>query len=378
MVKVKNILFVVLLLCMCRVAKAADNKFYVFLCIGQSNMVGQGVISKEDSIMDDRFMSLSAVDGKDGRKIGVWRKALPPICRDNTHLSPLDYFGRTALENLPRNARVGVVDVAVDGCAIDLFDKDNYKSYTDTIKWDWMKREIACYDGNPYKRLIDMARIAQRDGEIRGVLVHQGETDAYSDVWLKKVKKIYNDILKDLNLEARRVPLIVGEVVDAEHHGVCANANKTIDRIHSVVPTGYYVTSKGCSAGADNLHFDAAGYRLLGKRYGIKTLQAMGFQLVQKQKTEVVETPSSAPTATVDVQASLDEKGKMQIKASSPLTKIEVEGFEGKVIKSFDLDNITETSIDLNDCPDETLFIVFHAANGATNTIQIGEQQNGK
>lgn len=104
----------------------------------------------------------------------------------------------------------------------------------------------------------------------------------------------------------------------------------------------------------------------------------MGFQLVQKQKTEVVETPSSAPTATVDVQASLDEKGKMQIKASSPLTKIEVEGFEGKVIKSFDLDNITETSIDLNDCPDETLFIVFHAANGATNTIQIGEQQNGK
>ena len=107
---------------------AQDENFYIFLCIGQSNMVGQGEISDADRQVSDRFLSLSAVDGKD-RKRGQWRKAVPPLCRQDTKLSLVDYFGRTMLDNLPAKARVGVIHIAVDGCGIDLFDKDNYRQY---------------------------------------------------------------------------------------------------------------------------------------------------------------------------------------------------------------------------------------------------------
>lgn len=175
---------------------AKDDFFYIFLCIGQSNMVGQGKISPSDYIDDPNFLSLSAVDGPD-RKMGEWRKAQPPLCRSNTGMSLVDFFGRTMRKNFNDKVRIGVIHVAVDGCAIDLFDKDGYKAYTDTIKPDWLKDEIAAYGGNPYGRLIEMARKAQEDGVIRGILLHQGETDAYNDLWLQKVKKIYGDIISD-------------------------------------------------------------------------------------------------------------------------------------------------------------------------------------
>ena len=33
------------------------------------------------------------------------------------------------------------------------------------------------YDGNPYARLVEMAKLAQKDGVIKGVLLHQGESN---------------------------------------------------------------------------------------------------------------------------------------------------------------------------------------------------------
>ena len=42
---------------------AQDDYFYIFLCIGQSNMVGQGQITDADKIEDKGFLSLSAIDG---------------------------------------------------------------------------------------------------------------------------------------------------------------------------------------------------------------------------------------------------------------------------------------------------------------------------
>ena len=37
-----------------------DQNFYIYLCIGQSNMVGQGEISEQDLNVSDRFLNMSA------------------------------------------------------------------------------------------------------------------------------------------------------------------------------------------------------------------------------------------------------------------------------------------------------------------------------
>ena len=68
---------------------------------------------------------MAAVDmNNTGRKKGMWYAAVPPLCREWTGLTPADYFGRTLVERLPENIKVGVINVAVGGCSIDLFDED--------------------------------------------------------------------------------------------------------------------------------------------------------------------------------------------------------------------------------------------------------------
>ena len=53
---------------------------------------------------------MAAVDFPDkGRVKGSWYAAVPPLVRHYTGLTPMDYFGRTMVGNLPDNVTVGVV-----------------------------------------------------------------------------------------------------------------------------------------------------------------------------------------------------------------------------------------------------------------------------
>ena len=71
-------------------------------------------------------------------------------------------------------------------------------------------------------------------------------------------------MLADLNLVPEQVPLIVGEVVQADGKGVCIGMNKQIQALPQTIHTSHVVSSDNCTSGPDNLHFDAAGYRELG------------------------------------------------------------------------------------------------------------------
>src|SRR5215218_1243057 len=156
-------------------AFSQDKKFYIFLCFGQSNMEGNAKAELQDSTVDNRFQVLEAVNCPDlGREKGKWYTAVPPLCRCRTGLTPSDYFGRTLVANLPKDVRVGVINVSIGGCKIELFDKDNYQSYVSTAP-KWMIGMINQYDGNPYARLVELAKIAQKEGVIKGILLHQGE-----------------------------------------------------------------------------------------------------------------------------------------------------------------------------------------------------------
>lgn len=246
---------------------AQDPNFYIFLCFGQSNMEGNARIEEQDKTVDSRFQVLSALDCSDlGRTKGNWYPAVPPLCRCNTGLTPADYFGRTLVASLPAKVKVGVLNVSIGGCKIDLFNKDLYETYKATAP-GWMTGMINQYDGNPYGRFIEMAKIAQKSGVIKGILLHQGESNTNDTIWPAKVKVVYENMLKDLNLNAKDVPLLAGEVVAADQGGVCASMNKIIDKLPETIPTAHVVSATGCTDGPDNLHFNAEGYRELGRRY---------------------------------------------------------------------------------------------------------------
>jgi hypothetical protein len=254
-----------------------DKKFYIFLAFGQSNMEGNAKIEAQDTTVDDRFRVLEAVDcPKLNREKGKWYTAVPPLCRCSTGLTPADYFGRTLVANLPKDIKVGVINVAVGDCKIELFDKDHYESYASAVP-GWMKNMIKEYDGNPYARLVEMAKLAQKDGVIKGILLHQGESNTGDTAWPQKVKGVYDNLLHDLKLKSKKVPLLAGELVDAEQGGACASMNKIIATLPQTIPNAHIISSEGCRQRGDKLHFTAEAYRKLGERYGVEMLSLLGY-----------------------------------------------------------------------------------------------------
>lgn len=257
------------------IAFSQDPDFHIYLCFGQSNMAGAAPAEAQDSLVGARFQMMSAMDCPDrGRKMGNWYTATPPLCDCRAGISPADYFGRTLIENLPSDIKVGIINVSVGGCKIELFDKDNYHSYVETAP-DWMRNWIDNYGGNPYGRLVEIAKLAQKDGVIKGILMHQGESNPNDTLWTLKVKAIYDNLKSDLGLGSENIPLLAGELLSAEYKGRCAGFNQFIAQLPDVVPNAYVIPSDGCPGKPDGLHFTAEGYRILGERYGEKMLSLL-------------------------------------------------------------------------------------------------------
>lgn len=274
--------------------KKPDPKFYIFLCFGQSNMEGGARPEQQDmGPVDKRFQMLAAVDmPKLDRKMGQWYLATSPLNRGENNMGPVDFFGRTMAANLPQEVRVGVINVSVAGAKIELWEKDTYMNYLNSAE-PWMKNICKQYDGNPYKRLVEMAKIAQKDGVIKGILLHQGESNPNDKEWCKKVKGIYDNLIKDLDLKPEEVPFLAGELVSAEEKGRCAGFNTAVlAGLPKVLPNSYIISSKGCKGTGDGLHYSLAGFRELGKRYALQMLKCLGIE-----PKDAPATPTSAGAA---------------------------------------------------------------------------------
>ena len=299
---------------------AQDPNFYIYLCFGQSNMEGNARYEAQDTIVNPRFQVLSAVDNSEvGRLKGKWYPARAPLCRKGTGLGPADYFGRTMVENLPENVRVGVVHVAIGGCRIELFQKDKYKEYIKTAP-EWMKGMLKAYDDDPYARLVEMAKLAQKDGVIKGILMHQGESNTGEKEWPLKVKDVYDNLLADLNLRGQEVPLIAGEVVNADHGGTCASMNPIIATLPEVIPNSYVISSAGLSCAFDHLHFDAAGYRIFGQRYAAQALKLLGVGLPTVEELMERTVPASTNMHGCDFPR-LDQDNRAYFRLFAPDVK---------------------------------------------------------
>ncbi len=352
---------------------AQDQNFWIFLCFGQSNMAGQAPIEQQDLMVNDRYLSMATTDGAD-RKLGTWRKAVPPLCRADAHLGPADWFGRTLLDVVPENIRIGIVSVAVEGCPITFFDKDQNKPLIAKEERDWMNGILDQYGRDPYERLLTMAKTAAKDGVIKGILLHQGETDAYNDQWRKTLRKIYRDLQQELRFDSTAVPLLVGEVVRGEYGGICGHANPTINDIANHYPNTYVVSSEGCMPSDDNLHFSSEGYRMLGRHYALRYLEATNPQLAEicRQKLSAA-CLDKVGTATSSLVVETKRAGMaLTVSASEPVEKVDVVSFSGKTVKTYNIGGKKEFKLSLKGLPKEKLVFSFQNAGGkATKDIDI-------
>ena len=296
---VKTLLVMALSVVCGRMSAAVDPNFYIFLCFGQSNMEGAARPEAQDlASPGPRFLLMPAVDFPDkGRKMGEWCEATPPLCRPNNGLTPADWFGRTLVASLPEQIKVGVIHVAIGGIKIEGFMPTEIAEYVKTAP-SWMKGMLEAYGNNPYERLVTLAKKAQKDGVIKGVLMHQGESNTGDPEWASKVQSVYDRLLGDLKLKPEEVPLLAGEVVQADGQGQCLAMNKQIQELPKTLHTAQVISSAGCTNLADRLHFDAAGYRELGCRYGEMMAKLLGYEPKRPyiEQPKKIEVPADAVT----------------------------------------------------------------------------------
>jgi hypothetical protein len=269
----------VLLTATTRASAQPDPNFHIYLCFGQSNMESGGKIEEKDRTVDKRFQVLADFDNpKRDWKKGQWYDAVPPLTRRTKGFSLVDSFGRTMVANLPEKVRVGVIKVGIAGTKIEVWDKDSYKEYLANSP-AWKVKIANEYGGNPYGYFVDLAKIAQKDGVIKGILLHQGESNAEDQDWPRKVKKVYDQFITDLNLNPEAVPLLAGEVVHDDQKGEKAIANEIMKNLPATLPNSHVISSAGLPCNPDHLHFTGEGYRQFGRRYAEKMLEILGYKV---------------------------------------------------------------------------------------------------
>ena len=302
-------------------AQKPDPNFYIFLCFGQSNMEGAARPEAQDlKSPGPRFLWMPAVDYPatetlPARKMGEWCEAIPPLCRPNTGLTPADWFGRTLVASLPENIKIGVIHVAIGGIDIKGFLPDSIPTYIKRAP-NWMKGMLEAYNNNPYERLVTLAKKAQKDGVIKGILMHQGETNTGDPQWAGLVQQVYDNLCGDLKLKPEEVNLYAGNIVQAGGKGVCIGCKKQIDELPQTLHTAQVISSDDCTNGPDRLHFDAAGYRELGCRYGEAVARFLGYEPKRPyiEMPKRIEVPADAFIAETTVPGNqfpkVDKEGR--------------------------------------------------------------------
>ena len=345
MMNMKHILFsITMLLCSAMAHAEADPNFYIYLCFGQSNMEGNAQWESVDvGNVDERFQMLATCNfDSPKRTLGNWYKATCPIVSPVGKLGPTDYFGRTMVKALP-DKKIGVIAVAMGGSPIEMFDKDKYQAkLNDNPNEWWAQLAKRYYGGNPYGRLIEMGKKAQEVGVIKGILLHQGCSNCGDPNWPAMVKKIYNNMLSDLGLNAADVPLFAGEVEYEEMGGGCSGHNVQVDRLPEVIPTSHVISAKNLPGnGTDPWHFSAKGYRLLGQRYAKVALWQMGVDYT-------IDRPDGLPSKAWVIDECLTSVSALSGKAFAIVNEAEGKAFYGTDYEDLAYDKMSKAFNDNN------------------------------
>jgi Carbohydrate esterase, sialic acid-specific acetylesterase len=223
--------------------------FQLFLLAGQSNMAGRGDVEPQDKQPLARVFALS----KDGK----WRPAADPIHYDkpSAGVGPGRAFA-AVLAKGNTNISIGLIPAACGGSPISAWEPGAYFDQTAS---------------HPYDDAIKRARLAMKQGTLKAILWHQGESDCEKElapVYKEKLEQLIARFRKDL--DAPDLPVIVGQLGQfagrpwTEYTRMVNEAQISVAKEMTNVA---FVESNELTSKSDNLHFDARSQREFGERY---------------------------------------------------------------------------------------------------------------
>jgi hypothetical protein len=135
--------------------------------------------------------------------------------------------------------------------------------------------------GQLYCNAAAQTKLAQRCGEVKGILWHQGEGDSDNEetarTYMPRFLERLSALRKECDLEG--VPVVLGELgsfLADDPQGRCAYfglVNQALAEIAETVPHIALADSAGLGSNGDYLHFNAESLREFGRRYFRKYLE---------------------------------------------------------------------------------------------------------
>ena len=229
------------------------QNFWIFIMAGQSNMAGRGIVEPQDTLPNPRILTMNLNN--------EWVIAKEPLHLYQPKLTGLDSglsFASELLKSVGDSITIGLVPCAVGGSPIQAW-------YGDSV-----------FNGvQLFSNFTQKADLAMKFGTVKGILWHQGESDAFPEkipVYKQKLETVLTRMRKFLGDDS--IPIIMGELGSYTRTETCkenwANINKIILTVPDDLRNCYVVPTSDLASNPDHIHFDNISQRILGERYANK------------------------------------------------------------------------------------------------------------
>jgi hypothetical protein len=221
---------------------------WVFILAGQSNMAGRGLVEPQDTITNERILTIN--------KSGELILAKEPLHFYEPVMAGLDCgmaFGRSLLNHIPDSVYILLIPTAVGGSSISQWINDTHH------------RDVSLFSN-----FSEKVKTAQEYGMIKGILWHQGESDTGSKETIEKYGSQLEILMKMFRNEVGNLalPIFIGELgsFSKDNHNWQAINSKIRDYVKSD-SNAYVIRTKDLKDKGDWVHFDSKGQRKMGKRF---------------------------------------------------------------------------------------------------------------
>ena len=226
-------------------------QFHVYLLMGQSNMAGRGRMTDEDRRPVDRVWMLDKEDR--------WVPAAHPLHFDKPAIAGVGLglpFGKRMCEEDP-TVEIGLIPCAFGGTPLSRWRKG---------------RDL-------YENAVRRAKLAMRDGTLRGALWHQGESDSglpqTANTYQARLAEVIDDLRADL--DTPDLPFVAGRLGEFYLRAKADSLALTVDTALRDLPAKVAHTgcasAEGLDQNGDEVHFSADALREFGKRYAVEMIR---------------------------------------------------------------------------------------------------------
>ena len=222
------------------------GNLWVFILAGQSNMAGRGLVEPQDTIPNTRIYTIN--------EQGDLIFAKEPLHFYEPSMRGLDCglsFGKALIEQIPDSISVLVIPTAVGGSSITQWLNDSEHRNVKLL--------------SNFKEKVALGR---RFGEIKGILWHQGESDAKLDDVPQHQSRLSQLFQTFRNISGNeKTPILMGELGSYSSNDLWLQINTQIKSYVSTDPYAELINTSDLKEKGDKVHFNSEAQRHMGERF---------------------------------------------------------------------------------------------------------------